>query len=115
MQVAFQYSLLTHRGAATDEDAAVAVGGKVYALQRRLRVLTVMPGVAKTHEAVYGGAQLDAVATMLSHKVLLHSVRSGAADARVLLQVRCVASLLCMSRSNLKLSCCGSVAGIAPV
>lgn len=88
MQIAFQYSLLTHRDASSEDDVTAAVGGKVYSLQRRLRVLTVMPGVAKTHEAVYAGAQLDALATMLSQKVLLHSVRKGAADARVLLQAR---------------------------
>jgi hypothetical protein len=88
VQVAFQYSLLTHRPPASAAEAATAVGGEVYALQRRLRVLTVAPSVAKAHDALYGGAALEPAVAMLTQKVLLHAVRDGAAEARALLQVR---------------------------
>jgi hypothetical protein len=61
--------------------------GKVYALQRRLRILTVSPGVAKHHDDVFHGASLEPLLAILCQKVLLHSLRSGIADARLLLQV----------------------------
>ena len=88
LQVAFQYSLLTHRAPENDDEAAVAIGGEVYQLQRRLRVLTVAPSLAKSHDALYGGAQLEPAIAMLTQKVLMHALRDGPADARALLQVR---------------------------
>ena len=88
IQVAFQDSLMTHRAPETPEEEAMAINGQVYALQRRLRVLTVSPSVASTHEAVYQGAQLEAVVCALAQKVLVRSIADGVAQARTLLQAR---------------------------
>jgi hypothetical protein len=87
LQVALQYSLLTHRNPVTEEEKASAIAGKVYALQRRLRILTVSPAVAKDHDDVFHGAVLEPLLATLCQKVLVHSLRAGVADARVLLQV----------------------------
>lgn len=86
LQVAFQYSLLVHRAATSEQEAQASHGGQAHTLQRRLRILTVAPSVAKSHESVYAGAQLEPVIAVLGRKVLQHSLGSGPADARSLLQ-----------------------------
>ena len=87
VQIAFQYSLSVHRAPANDEEAALAINGEVHVLQRRLRILTVAPSVAKSHDSVYAGAQLEPAMALLTRKVLHHSVSGSPAEARVLLQV----------------------------
>eukprot|EP00892_Ulva_mutabilis_P001550 jgi/Ulvmu1/11396/UM075_0058.1 len=96
IQVAFQYSLLIYRVQKGDEDAAdesaaaaaVASGGRrrVYELQRRLRVLTVAPQVARSSEALYAGLRTEPSMTLLMHKAVRHAARESVADARLLLQ-----------------------------
>ena len=91
--------MLTQRKPDTDAEAEQAVGGYVFSLQRRLRILTVAPSVARSHADLYASAQLEPVIAMLTQKVLLHSVHDGAAESRALLQVR-----LCMNMCLVKVA-----------
>lgn len=91
LQIAFQYSLLIYRlkkGAAAAADGADGGDGKrVYELQRRLRVLTIAPQVARAAEPLYAGLRVEPSMTLLMHKAVRHAARETVADARLLLQV----------------------------
>jgi hypothetical protein len=92
-QVAFQYSLLVFRTVEeAGADGAAATTRRVYEVQRRLRVRTEAPGVAKRAEGAFSAARVEPVLCVLAHKVLARAVASGAADARRLLQVRTTAA-----------------------
>lgn len=91
LQIAFQYSLLIYRiqkGAAADAGSEEGGGPpRVYELQRRLRVLTIAPQVARTAEPLYAGLRVEPSMTLLMHKAVRHAARESVADARLLLQV----------------------------
>lgn len=71
------------------ETAPDAGGGgrRAYELQRRLRVLTIAPQVARASEPLYAGLRVEPSMTLLMHKAVRHAARESVADARLLLQV----------------------------
>jgi hypothetical protein len=87
MQVAFQYSMLVYKKR-HPSDAEGAEGERVYELQRRLRVLTIAPSVAKNAEQVYESLHVEPSLALLTHKALRLARRQSVAEARQLLQVR---------------------------
>ena len=63
-------------------------GARVYELQRRLRVFTIAPAVAKSAGQVYEHLAVAPCLALLMHKALRLSLLQSVADARALLQVR---------------------------
>jgi len=83
VQFAFQYSVMLPVDAPADEAASAAPRFEV---QRRMRITTVAPRLAKTHEVLFSNAQADTVAKVLMHKVLQCQADEGPHSARSLLQ-----------------------------
>lgn len=63
------------------------VGGRVYELQRRLRVCTLAPAVAKGTGQLYEHLAVEPCLALLMHKALRLSLLQSVADSRALLQV----------------------------
>lgn len=69
-------------------DGAGKTGERFYELQRRLRVVTIAPAVAKTAGQLYENLHVEPSLALLMHKALRLSQRQSVADSRQLLQVR---------------------------
>lgn len=86
MQIAFQYSMLIYKKQRpTDEGTPPS---RVYELQRRLRVLTIAPAVAKTEKQLYDSFFTEPSLALLMHKALRLSQLQSVSDSRQLLQVQ---------------------------
>lgn len=77
--------MLIYKKRAPSDDGSE--GERVYELQRRLRVLTIAPSVAKSAGQLYENLHVEPSLALLMHKALRLSQRQSVADSRQLLQV----------------------------
>ncbi|XP_052206812.1 protein transport protein SEC24-1 isoform X2 [Diospyros lotus] len=84
LQIAFQYTIVVPPQELSSSGPSSASRGK-YSLKRRLRIRTMQLGTARNINELYDSVDLEAVLSILVHKVISASLEQGVREGRMLL------------------------------